>query len=137
MCSMLTKPPFFPAARPINVAKRGYSTYSMTYGVQRGSHRWGGRECTDLFIQSCRPCADVTVRCMHQAQDSVRCSAPANVSSFRRRFNKLRVRPVPRIYAKRDDLVAFRGGKAREIASSKSARSQCCVGRAHSTVAQK
>ena len=52
---MLTKPPFSPAARPINAAKRGYSTYSTTYGVQRGSHRWGGRECTDLFIQSCRP----------------------------------------------------------------------------------
>ena len=47
--------PIFPPARPINAAKRGYSTYSMTYGVQRGSHRWGGRKCTDLFIQSCRP----------------------------------------------------------------------------------
>jgi len=52
---MLTKPPFFPAARPINAAKRGYSTDSTTYGIQRGSHRWGGRECTDRFIQSCRP----------------------------------------------------------------------------------
>ena len=29
---MLTKPPFFPAARPINAAKRGYSTDSTTYG---------------------------------------------------------------------------------------------------------
>ena len=52
---MLTKPPFFPAARPINAAKRGYSTDSTTYGIQRGSHRWGGRECTDRFIQSYRP----------------------------------------------------------------------------------
>ena len=30
---MLTKPPFFPAARPINAAKRGYSTDSTTYGI--------------------------------------------------------------------------------------------------------
>eukprot|EP00964_Phaeocystis_antarctica_P126609 scaffold90285_cov47-Phaeocystis_antarctica.AAC.1 len=55
MCSMLIKPQFFPAARPINAAKSGYSTDSPTYGVQRGPHRWGGRECTDRFIQSCRP----------------------------------------------------------------------------------
>ena len=40
---MLTKPPFFPAARPINAAKRGYSTYSTTYGIQRVSaNRAGG-----------------------------------------------------------------------------------------------
>ena len=57
---MLTKPPFFSAARPRKAAKSGYSTDSTTYGVQRGSHRWGGRECTDLFIQSCRPGNTVT-----------------------------------------------------------------------------
>ena len=32
-----------------------YSTDSTTYGIQRGFHRWGGRECTDRFIQSHRP----------------------------------------------------------------------------------
>ena len=48
---MLTKPPFLFAARPMNAAKRGYSTYSTTYGFNGVSHRWGGRECTDQFIQ--------------------------------------------------------------------------------------
>ena len=52
---MLTKPPFCFAARPINAAKRGYSTYSTTHGFNGVSHRWGGRECTDPEIQSPRP----------------------------------------------------------------------------------
>ena len=54
-CVRCSPNPLFAAARPINAARRGYSTDSTTYGVQRGSHRWSGRECTDLFIQSCRP----------------------------------------------------------------------------------
>ena len=48
---MLTKPPFFPAARPRKAAKSGYSTDSTTYGVQQVSRKSGGRECTDPEIQ--------------------------------------------------------------------------------------
>ena len=30
----------------------------LSYGIQRGCHRWGGRECTDLLIQSVPPHPD-------------------------------------------------------------------------------
>ena len=52
----ITKPHFPPTARLRNAAnQRGYSTYSTTYGFNGVSHRWGGRECTDQFIQSGPP----------------------------------------------------------------------------------
>ena len=46
---MLTKTPFFPAARPINAAKRGYSTDSTTYGFNGVlTDGAGGSAQTDL-----------------------------------------------------------------------------------------
>ena len=46
---MLTKTPFFPAARPINAAKRGYSTDSTTLGFNGVlTDRAGGSAQTDL-----------------------------------------------------------------------------------------
>ena len=39
---------------PLNAATV-FNGFNDLNGVQRGSHRWGGPECTDLFIQSCRP----------------------------------------------------------------------------------
>ena len=38
--SPITLLPFFPAARPINAAKRGYSTYSTKSWLKEFSHRW-------------------------------------------------------------------------------------------------
>ena len=46
---MLAKPPFFPAARPINAAKRGYSTDSTTMGFNGVlTDGAGGSAQTDL-----------------------------------------------------------------------------------------
>ena len=46
---MLTKPPFFPAARPINAAKRGYSTDSTIMGFNGVlTDGAGGSAQTDL-----------------------------------------------------------------------------------------